>query len=564
MNDINKLGKVIRTDVLVLGAGGAGMCAALKAKEANPGADVLMIDKMGIGYNGQVPIGGGILAYVYPDYAEKWAENVIRQSNYFCNQNWTFQFGNYMHQSTMDLAAMGLTFLKEKDQIKILDWGPNIHVTLFDAPKSLLALKKTAKARGVRTQDKIFAIDLLKRDGKVTGAVALGLTDGETYIFNAKATIIATGNCGYMHEKTYASVLGEGAAMGYRAGAQLINAEFNSSYVWGIKALGKELMGIYFYQYLENAKGERIMPKYYPELREKKQPVYTFDPRVISAMQNEVNAGNGPIYINLTGLTDEEIAGLADDVVPELSHLIANDTMKLLREKAGIEPTREKMEMWARYLYSGGGLRIDPNGKTTLDGLYAAGGASNNAWTGGGGGQAGLGVQSAAVTGFVAGENAAKYARENPLLDIDFKQAQSTIKRIFEPMRRKGDTDAAEITYRIHEAIVPMKYNRQREAGRMREALGIIFETQDKLRRVKTNDFHDLARYFSAESMAMAAEFTYRAALMRQESRAGHFREDYPNRDDKNWFKWITIEQKEGNPVLTTLPVPLDKFKIKP
>ena len=110
-NSLDSLGTVITTDVLVLGAGGAGMCAALKAKESK--ADVLLIDKCGIGWNGQVPIGGGILAYVYPDYAEKWAENVTRDSFFFNNQNWTFQFGNYMHKSTFDLATMGLTFLKK-------------------------------------------------------------------------------------------------------------------------------------------------------------------------------------------------------------------------------------------------------------------------------------------------------------------------------------------------------------------------------------------------------------------------------------------------------------------
>ena len=97
-NSLDSLGTVITTDVLVLGAGGAGMCAALKAKESN--VDVLLIDKCGIGWNGQVPIGGGILAYVYPDYAEKWAEKVTRESFFFNNQNWTFQFGKYMHKST--------------------------------------------------------------------------------------------------------------------------------------------------------------------------------------------------------------------------------------------------------------------------------------------------------------------------------------------------------------------------------------------------------------------------------------------------------------------------------
>ncbi len=131
-------------------------------------------------------------------------------------------------------------------------------------------------------------------------------------------------------------------------------------------------------------------------------------------------------------------------------------------------------------------------------------------------------------------------------------------------MQRKGDTDATEVAYRIHEAVVPMKYNRQREAGRMQEALGIVHETRQKLSRVGAKDFHDLARYHSAESMAMAAEFTYKAALMRQESRAGHFREDFPSRDDKNWFKWITIEQKNGAPHLSTLPVPLETYRLKP
>ena len=131
-------------------------------------------------------------------------------------------------------------------------------------------------------------------------------------------------------------------------------------------------------------------------------------------------------------------------------------------------------------------------------------------------------------------------------------------------MQRKGTVDAAEVTYRIHEAVVPMKYNRQREAGRMKEALVIVQDARNKLAHVGAADFHDLARYHSAESMVTAAEFTYQAALMREESRAGHFREDFPQRDDKNWFKWITIQQKDGSPQLSTLPVPLDKFKIKP
>src|SRR4030042_5994203 len=95
MKDINELGTVITTDVLVLGAGGAGMCAALKARES--GAEVLVLDKCGTGYCGQVPIGGGILACVHPENVEEWAKRVTKQSGYFNNQDWTLAFGNAMH-----------------------------------------------------------------------------------------------------------------------------------------------------------------------------------------------------------------------------------------------------------------------------------------------------------------------------------------------------------------------------------------------------------------------------------------------------------------------------------
>jgi succinate dehydrogenase/fumarate reductase flavoprotein subunit len=562
MKKADELGTVIKTDVLVLGAGGAGMCAALKARESN--VDVLLLDKGGVGWCGQVPIGGGILAYVHPERVDEWAERVTRQSGYFNNQDWTYAFGEGMHRAAAALADMGVTFLKKNGEINILNWGPGIYVTLFDAPKSLVALKKTAAARGIRMMDKINAVDLLLRNGRVVGAVGLGLVDGKTYIFNARSTVIATGGCGYLHEKTYASCLGDGAAMGYRAGAQLVNAEFGSSYVWGTKVLGKELFGIHFYLYLENARGEKIMGKYFPELMEGKHSVYTFDPRVIDAMQKEVKAGLGPIYLNLTGLTPGEIAGLAEDQSEELTHLMANDNIRLLKEKAGIDPAKERIEMTPKLLYGGGGLRIDTECRTTLEGLWAAGAASSNSWSGGGGGQGGLGVASAAVTGFKAGESAGRYAAANRRQEIDVPAAERVVERVMAPLGRRGDLDASVVVYRVHDAVVPMKYTRQREAGRMKEALGIIQDAREKLSRVGADDYHNLARYHQAESMALAAEFTFRAALMREESRAGLYREDFPERDDKNWFKWITIQRKDGVPSLGTVPVPLKKYKLRP
>jgi len=323
-------------------------------------------------------------------------------------------------------------------------------------------------------------------------------------------------------------------------------------------------MGIHFYLHLENARGEKIMGKHYPELMVGEHAVFTFDPRVIDAMYKEVNAGLGPIYLNVTGMTDAQIAALGDPVYEGLTHIMANDTMYLLKEKAGVDPFEERMELWPRLLYSGGGLRVDTNCRTTLPGLWAAGGACSNIWTCGAGSQGGLGVQSAAVTGFTAGEDAGAYAIANPRRDVDPAYAEHVLARVLAPMGRSGDADPSEITYKVHEAVVPMKYNRIREAGRMKEALGILEVARDRLQRVGTRDFHDLARYHSAESMLMAAEASYRAALLREESRAQHFREDFPARDDQNWLKWITIERGEGGPRLSTMPVPLFTYPLQP
>jgi succinate dehydrogenase/fumarate reductase flavoprotein subunit len=199
-----------------------------------------------------------------------------------------------------------------------------------------------------------------------------------------------------------------------------------------------------------------------------------------------------------------------------------------------------------------------------VPGLWAAGGACSNMWTNGGGSQGGLGVQSAAVTGFAAGEDAAAYALGNSRGDIDPAYAERVISRVMAPMERTGQVDAFDVTYRVHEAIVPMKYNRIREAGRMNEALGILQDARERLQRVGAADFHDLTRYHSAEGMLTAAEFTYKAALMREESRSHHFREDFPDRDDAHWFKWINIEEQDGSSKLSTMPVPLGEYRLQP
>ena len=98
----------------------------------------------------------------------------------------------------------------------------------------------------------------------------------------------------------------------------------------------------------------------------------------------------------------------------------------------------------------------------------------------------------------------------------------------------------------------------------MEEALSKLDALKEKLPTLVAKDGHALFQCHEAKAMALCAEMTYRSALMREESRGWHYREDYPERDDKNWLKWIIVKQAGGKMVLSTEPVPIDKYKIRP
>ncbi|MGA2108265.1 MAG: FAD-binding protein [Syntrophorhabdales bacterium] len=561
MNRVEDLGTVISTDVLVLGGGGAGLCAAIKAAESK--SDVLVVDKCGIGFSGEFPIGGGIIKYVYPDQAEEWCRQVTEQNGYFNNQDWTYAIATGLHKAIHELADLGVKFLKSEGEIAIFSFEKGDHVTFFEAPKSLVQLKKAAISRGVKTLDKVYGVDLLKRDDRVVGAVGLGLVDGKTYLFNAKAVIVAVGGCGFMHEKTFGGNLGEGLAMAYRAGAELLNPEFGGGYVYGAKALGKQFMGIHVYLRLENRLGENIMRKYYPEVFEQKQIVYTHDPRAIDAMMKEVSAGRGPIYLDLRNLTAEEKTYIIEDRIEGLPQILANDNYKLLKEKAGIDPEKENIEMVPYYLRGGGGggLKVDTECRSTLPGLWAVG---RSAHTESGIHGGGIGIGSSLVTGLRAGESAGKQAPESRRQELEFQEVKRTRDRIVAPLGRTESLGAHEVIHQVHGAIVPMKYNFYREAAGLKEALAIIASARENLARIGARDFHELSRYHQAESMVLAADLTYRAALIREESRSTQRREDFPARDDKNWRKWTIVRQKNGIPDISTQPIPVDKYRFRP
>jgi succinate dehydrogenase/fumarate reductase flavoprotein subunit len=572
MKSIEELGTVVFTDVLVLGGGAAGLCAAIKAKESQ--VDVLVVDKGGIGWAGQVPLTAGGVAYIYPEDVDKFCKWVTEYTNYLNNQDWTYILAQGLTKAHIELGALGVPFLKTNGEFVISTLAKDSYLTKLDAPKAMIKLKSAVVAKGIKTLDKVYVIDLLQRDGQVVGAIGFGLVDGKTYIFNAKAVIIATGTCRFQAEKEMNWTVGEGLAMAYRIGAQLMNAEFRNFYLHTIKALaGKQITTIspyFLYSHLENSLGERITDKYRDEILVGEKSGEKKDDSILLllAMLKETEAGRGPIYLDIKKLNTEEKKSLLSQWIPQgFKELYSYDGLRLLKDKVGIDPEKEKIEIEPLCGGGQGTVRIDLQCHTTVSGLWAAGDAASlgSGWSGSRLHlRGGTGIGFAVVSGFIAGQSAGRHAAGSKRLKLDLEGVKRVKERVFAPLGRAGDVDVTDVLYQIHEAVVPMKYAFMREAGRMKEALEIIEKAKENLTGVGVSDFHDLSRYHQADSMILAGELTYKAALLREESRGHHLREDFPVRDDKNWLKWIIIKQEKGIAAFSTEPVPIEKYRLKP
>jgi len=159
----------------------------------------------------------------------------------------------------------------------------------------------------------------------------------------------------------------------------------------------------------------------------------------------------------------------------------------------------------------------------------------------------------------------AKVVPETPEPKTNVEEQERLRERLFAPLNLKTKKfEPWDAILRIHEVVIPIQYNLIREESRLKKGLGIIEEVErEMLPRVKAETPHDLLRYHEAESMALCAEMTFRAALYRTESRGGHFREDYPERDDKNWLKWTIVERDGESMALSMEPVPGSRSSVQ-
>lgn len=550
------------TDVLIVGGGLAGLTAAIKIKEEREDLEVLVVDKGGIGWAGQTPLGGGCSIYVPSNGISEFVNSVVEKGHGLSNIEWLYNFAGKSEQSFAELFRWGIPFMKDPNgKLHLSDaayWGAKNKMTSFVPHKALLQLKKLALARGVKALNKTEVVDLLKDDKRITGAVGFNILSGEFCVFKSRAILLSNGCCNYKGRVWFTMNCGEGVAAAYRAGAKQRHCEYSHQYDPGDKQSGIWWRGEPAVGFLKNAKGERFFEKYFPGQSRLGSWALSY------AMGAELMAGQGPLYLDVTGNLEEFDSHFAKDDIR--TWMFREGTFfeqeRLHRERGGHDLRLEKSEWTLRFPGRSGSVRVNLDCQSTeLEGLWAAGDtimsgcAMNGAMSANAYGRWGL--PFAFISALKAAKDIAKVVPETPRPRTNIEEQERLRQRIFAPMAlRAKEYEPWDAIYRIQQVVIPIKYNLIREGSRLREGLGIIEEVQKgMLPRVKAETPHDLLRYHEAESMALCAEMTFRAALYRTESRGSHIREDYPERDDKNWLKWTIVERDGERMALLTEPV---------
>jgi succinate dehydrogenase / fumarate reductase, flavoprotein subunit len=563
MSQEAKSPKVYETDVLVIGGGFGGLAAAIRIKELAPETAVLIVDKQTIGWGGKANKGAGVLWVLAPgDDIEAFVDFHVKNIGIYLNdQELLHAMARESYGAAQKLADWGVKVMKTPAgdlDVNRLPFGWSLAAADLDM---MQPLKNKAEKLGVKLLDKTQVVQLLKQNGCVTGAAGFNLLDGCFTVFKSKATILANGDCDFGVMRMWANACGDGIAAAYNAGAEMRNAEFGNFYDVVNKGTGIPI--VFGFNSLCNAQGENISAKYI------QGPQPDIPISIILGMEKEVMEGRGPIYIDMAEFAkpSEGGGGIFQWDRPHFKALFGREFAKVRQYGP---PPAQKVEVSLGFTGELSPIKVDREMKTTLPGLWAIGDTSyaGSAWAGAAeappGRLRGSGLMNALIAAIMAAPSVARHAQETSLSTPDHGEITSLKEKIFAPLNRKDGYFPSEAIRSVQEVVVPVKYSMRRSKERIEEALSKVVEVQKRLPELFADDPHGLARCHEASCIALCAEIGFRAALARTESRGWHYREDYPQQDDKNWLKWIIVKKDQDKMVVATEPIPLERYKIKP
>jgi succinate dehydrogenase / fumarate reductase flavoprotein subunit len=531
-------------DVLIIGAGLAGQRAALAA--AQSGASVAIVSKVHPVRSHSVAAAGGINAALNPeDTWESHAFDTVKGSDYLGDQDaieimcreapgeilWLEHAGVTFHRNEtghLGTRAFGGASAARTYYVADITGHAILHV-LYEQ-----LMKHSAT---VDRYEEWFTTDLLQDDdGRCIGAICRNLRDGRMEVFNAKATILASGGAGQAYTPTTNGLIvtGDGIAQAFRIGAKLMDMEMIQYHPTTLAGNGLLITEAARGEgaWLLNSKGERFMETYAPN----KLELASRD--VVSrAEQTEINEGRG--------FPDGTVA-LDVTKVPRRRTLESlSEIVNIGRDFAGTDITREPIHIRPGQHYIMGGVKTDVDGQTTVPGLYAAGEVACVSVHGGNR----LGANSLLDTlifGRRSGEHAARIALHMPMPNTPNSRLDAAEAAIAAIMNRKqGGRRVAAIKNELGETM--NKYVAVfRDADGLNKAHEIVRRLMEEAPGAAIDDHgsvfnQDVIAAIELGYMLDCAEAIVVASIERKESRGAQFRTDFPERNDAQWLKHIDI-----------------------
>ena len=538
----------LKTDVVIMGGGLAGLNAAIASAEK--GVQVVVMDKGKIERSGN--ISGGVDHFMaYLETREPWDSreaylqyvqdegygivNIEIHNRVFCDE---------LKGAIRRLERIGspLADPKTGKYYRTASMGqPGPFWINFNGKNLKPNLAKEVRRLGCTVLDRVMTTRLLVSGGKLAGVFGFHTRTGEPYFIECKALVASTGNTNRLYETPTRMPFntwlcpydtGEAQRLALEAGATLANMEFLRMTIVpkGFSAPGLNAftgMGSYFI----NGLGERYMSKYH-EKAEKAPRNW-----LVWGTLSELKAGRGPVFVDSRHLPLDKLAHLKNTLG------LDKETLDDFLRARKIDIEKEPMEIMVSEAMQtgpievvGSGIHIDENCMSTVEGLFAGGDCADQMKV----------VHMAVAGGYAAGTCAAEYAGKTAFKGYDSARVQEEEARIQAPLKRDKGLHYEEVENVLRRIMVEnVGPNRTRTsletAQRKIKALAPYAE------EIKAGNAHELMRSVETASLIRVGEIMTHAALFRTESRfiPYHYREDYPETDNTNWCGQVLIKKKD-------------------
>ena len=555
--------EVVDSDVLVIGAGGAGVRAAIEAARKNVQAAVVTKELFGKAHTIMAE-GGYNAALANVDSSDNWMwhfYDTVVGGAWINNQELVEVLVKEAPDRIYDLEEFGSLLDRTTDgRIAQRAFGKQTYRrTCYSGDRTghelMATLVEECRRLDIEVFDEVFSTRLIVDDGRIAGVTAIDIKTGVFKVFRAKAVVLASGGAGRIYEITTNAQAdtGDGFAMALYAGAELVDMEMVQFHPTGM-VYPESCKGILVTEavrgeggILYNIHRERFMKRYAPEKME-----LAGRDEVARAIAREVLEGRGTprggVYLDVSHLAAE----LIEERLPSMLEQF---------EKVGVDIRKEPMEVAPTGHHMMGGLEINEKAESNIVGLFGAGEVTGGIH--GGNRLGGNALADTQVFGKRAGENAALRANRvsRPRIDRDFVESEA--ERVYGTLDRDDGVGPREIMRNLKQ-LMWGKVGIFRSGAELREASSTLtkwrlqvlprFHLKSKCRRYNREWIEAL----ELENMIITAEIVAKAALLRQESRGAHFRVDFPKPDNENWFVNIVVK-KQGDdiglrkePVITT------------